>query len=358
MIWCLDRRCCAVPVCSEKDYRTQMVHDRRKSLTMMGLMPPRLMAGALVNNEDPLPRAITSRLAANLQLWAEYNSWQICRKCHSILPRELSPAGLDGLLSPYCGPGKCPFCRGVRAAPAAKRPPSCLVGLSAEVRAALSPIIADFGMELRSADEFGRGNGYRQHAKLVTFAWKPVSLTNNIAALAETSRGSAEAAFKWLLDNSGPAATDSAYGEFLEERECFLATHTCPEPRELKRWLRFLEREGLECALWPDLFWQRRQCLTWARLQSQKRQVQQREADGLEAQQLWDMDVPIEQATGLRRSYMALVLNPLLDYSLSYDLLHFAFDLSLWTDLGSKRNLNTGVPMRLMMKGHSFSSEY
>ena len=66
----------------------------------------------------------------------------------------------------------------------------------------------------------------------------------------------------------------------------------------------------------------------------------------------------VEDATALKRSYMALVLSPTLDFALSYELLHFAYDLSLWSDIGGKKNLRLGVPMRLLVKGHSFSSEY
>lgn len=55
---------------------------------------------------------------------------------------------------------------------------------------------------------------------------------------------------------------------------------------------------------------------------------------------------------------MGLIFSSILDFSLSYELLHFAFDLNLWSDLGAKRNLNTDVPLRLMLKGHAFSKEY
>lgn len=60
----------------------------------------------------------------------------------------------------------------------------------------------------------------------------------------------------------------------------------------------------------------------------------------------------------IRRAYAALATSSVLEYGASYELLHFAYDLSLWTDLGSKRNLGKGVTLRLMMKNHSFSPEY
>ncbi|CAJ1417479.1 unnamed protein product [Effrenium voratum] len=60
----------------------------------------------------------------------------------------------------------------------------------------------------------------------------------------------------------------------------------------------------------------------------------------------------------IKRLYAALALGQLLGYTEHYEILQFIYDLHLWTDLGSKRNLGTGVPMRLMMAGSTFSPIY
>ncbi|CAE7935439.1 unnamed protein product, partial [Symbiodinium necroappetens] len=62
----------------------------------------------------------------------------------------------------------------------------------------------------------------------------------------------------------------------------------------------------------------------------------------------------------VKRSYAALALSACLGYGSSYDLLHFAYDLSLWSSLGAKKKTSTDydVPMRVLMKGHSFSPLY
>ena len=59
----------------------------------------RLERGAPLDNSDPLPRAASSGLTSGLQLWAELNSWQICKQCHQLQPRELTLAGLEKILS-------------------------------------------------------------------------------------------------------------------------------------------------------------------------------------------------------------------------------------------------------------------
>ena len=60
----------------------------------------------------------------------------------------------------------------------------------------------------------------------------------------------------------------------------------------------------------------------------------------------------------VKRLYNALALSSLLGYTEHFEILQFVYDLHLWSDLGAKRSLNTGVPMRLMMAGSSFSPIY
>ena len=60
----------------------------------------------------------------------------------------------------------------------------------------------------------------------------------------------------------------------------------------------------------------------------------------------------------IKRLYAALSLGQLLGYTDHYEILQYVYDLHLWTDLGSKRNLDTGVPMRLMLAGSTFSPIY
>ena len=187
-------------------------------------------------------------------------------------------------------------------------------------------------------------------------------MEQQIAALRPEEQQIASTALQWLLDNSGPGQSDSAFGEFHEEHHAFLRKNPEADSRQRKRWLRFIEREGLECALWPDLFRSRGVCLTWARLQSSSRQARGAQRTTLEQRSRERVD-PLQtdapaEAAGTKRSYMALVTDATLDYSLSYELLHFAFDLNLWTDLGSKRNMHLSTPMHLLLKGHSFSSEF
>ena len=57
-----------------------------------------------------------------------------------------------------------------------------------------------------------------------------------------------------------------------------------------------------------------------------------------------------------KRAFAVLAACPHIDFATSYDILHFAYDLNLWTSIGSKRNLRgKNIPLRLMLKNESFS---
>eukprot|EP00435_Cladocopium_sp_Y103_P018968 s5533_g4.t1 len=51
-------------------------------------------------------------------------------------------------------------------------------------------------------------------------------------------------------------------------------------------------------------------------------------------------------------------MGPILDYAADYKLLHFVFDLSLWSDLGAKRHACPRMPMRVVLKGSTFTPAF
>jgi len=360
------RSALAAPAVGDEEYRAWALADRAKSLTMMHVPHTRHPRGGAVSNADPLPKANTSRLAANLQLWCEFNSWGVCKECGSMIPRDLTPAALDGLLDPWCQPSQCSVCNSKQtlSVPSLEAAPGVCRGLSVAAREALRPVEPDFGPEIRSTDARGQWNGYREHSAMVTFAWAVDSVEDRIHALPEADREQALRVLRWHMRHAGEGVDQSAYAEFYNEHHDFLARNPHASDRKRKRWLRFLEREGLECALWPDLFTQRQDTLTWVRMQRMSRQVA---AHGSTLEERFFPgeggeddagEAFFEDYTSTKRAFAALALAPALDYGASYELLHFAYDLNLWTAIGSKKNKGLAVPMRLLMRGHSFSEEY
>ena len=171
-------------------------------------------------------------------------------------------------------------------------------------------------------------------------------------------------AYKYLRnsDNSEYRVFDDEHRQFLDDN---------PEATEDNRklFLKYLETPGLECAWRPWLFWRTDMCLTWIRATDVRRLTRMRKET---VEQIMDTrlsedsegeDTPEEFGNEARhstkRAFAALALSPLLEYGADYELLHFAYDLTLWSALGAKSNLNLEtVPLRLLMAGHSFSREY
>ena len=366
-----ERGMIAQPAATEAEYRQVMLADRKKTLSMMRSPEAHVRHphGAPVSNEDPLPKANGTRLSANLQLWCEFNSWQVCGNCQSMVQRNLEPAGLEGLLDPRCR--ECVNCRlGASQklfVPSREVIPDDLQGLSMATRSALSPLEAHFGPEQRSKGASGQPNGYREHSAMVTFRWHPTAVEDRITKLpTRAERDKAQRALKYLLRHSGKGDRETAYGDFYDRHWAFLERHAfSPGHRDRHLPLRFIEQVGLECALWPDLFPNRSDTITWTRAQTLSRQAR---AHGTTLEQRMhpesfeDDDDDDHEESGsfcsTKRAFAALALAPALDYGVSYELLHFAFDLNLWTTLGSKKNKGLNVPMRLLMRGHPFSEEY
>jgi hypothetical protein len=147
--------------------------------------------------------------------------------------------------------------------------------------------------------------------------------------------------------------------------------HKHPEATaaQRKRWLRFIEQEALECACWPHLFWKKDLCFSVERLTDPRRARRQRGNLATLEQRLFGVDVaepdaaedeaedidpyadydeqvePDNVSHSVRRSFAAKALGPLLEYGSTYEILHFVFDLTLWSDIGSQRE-RTGCPTK------------
>ena len=278
-------------------------------------------------------------------------------------PRDLLPQHLGKHLSSTCPPAQCSRCSSKQQAPVPtpRDIPRPLRRLTGEIIDALRLVDADFGPVIRSRNAAGQPNGYRQHASMVRFSWKSTSVQFRIDHLrSREDRDDAERALDWLLRHTGDDSEKTRYGFFYEEHRNFLRTHPRPDEGECKRWLRFIERVGVESAYWPHLFPKTAWCLTYVRSLSRQPMEDTVERRMGLRQDLDTLDVADEPDFNLstKKAYQALVMSGVLDFAASYEFTHFAFDLNLWTCLGSKRNLGLAVPMRLMMRGHSFSPDY
>jgi len=271
-------------------------------------------------------------------------------------------------LPPQVSQKNCFHCKAQRQyfVPRPQDCPEALRGLSEEACRALSPLEIDTGIYVRAKD------GYRQHTGMIRFNWCAARVPMKLREIADRDmRAKAKAAYKFLK-----ASEASSYREFHDEHKIFLREHPRAEERQRRRWTRFIERAGIECALWPTLFWDTRLCVTWERSTNPRRKanyahqslVEFMEGEASESDDTSDLDLvdaalvegpPASTgAHSTKRAFMALALAPDVSVGASYEVLHFVYDLNLWSSIGAKRNLQGSTPMRVLLKGESFSPLY
>ena len=168
-------------------------------------------------------------------------------------------------------------------------------------------------------------------------------------------------AFKYLTED---AQDSSAYIDFVIRHLEFLKRHRAPTAQQRKLPLRFLEEQGLECCLWPHLYWRKELCETVVRATDERRKRGQAN-DSSSSEQASSLSGSEGQGPKLKRgrrsikkSFLTKVLSPVIGYPETYDLLHFVRDLSMWSTLGATKNSARGIPLRLALQGASFSPEY
>ena len=191
-------------------------------------------------------------------------------------------------------------------------------------------------------------------------------------------RVKARAAYDFLL-----ASDDTPYATFVAEHTEFLQDHPGADELTRRRRLQFIERVGVECALWPVLFWDVKHTFTHERATDPRRVIRQERAPTLEQvlntgrrtvflaaesdsdsdEEGQDTDEEAVEDAGttrhsMKRLFAALALGRLLGYAADFQLLQFVYDLNLWSSIGSKKNLQLPTPMRLMLKGEAFSPHY
>ena len=71
------------------------------------------------------------------------------------------------------------------------------------------------------------------------------------------------------------------------------------------------------------------------------------------------VDIAVVEGGRIKRGYIRKVLSPVMGYG-DYHLLHFVFDLSMWTTIGTKKNVanRTGVALRHLLKRSPWTPEY
>ena len=319
----------------------------------------------------PAPSDPKARMA---EQWCKRGSWAMCEQCHSMQARPFLPVDLKKMAKPTITAKACTACSKGEYVPQLEDVPVPLRALLPTVIEALRPIDVDTGPEVRAP------HGYRVHMAPITFAWAATSVKQKIEALeTKQERRAARAALRHLLD-----CRDSEYFAFHAKHEGFLRRRGDDAALSVrKRPLRFIEQSGLECALWPHLYWHRNLCETVARMSHEERQARKRHAAAADSDTGADSEedaaaddsgedagdddaaegkpkIEASKLGRLRRGFMRKVLSPVVGYGTDYELLHFVYDLSMWTTVGTKKNIarQYDVPLRAVLKGCPWTPQY
>ena len=280
----------------------------------------------------------------------------------------------------------CTACKRNEYLPQPEDVPEQFRRLKPRVLEAFRPLDIDAGKYERAQ------NGYRIHSSMMTFVWAPRSVEDKIDALTKRKDRKADRkAVECLLE-----LEDCAYKDFLKRHDRFLERMgDDAEEKERKQPLGFIEEPGLECALWSHLYWKSLLCETVVRAdhearEKRKRQEQQRRdiedtsgsasdsgssgrprrkrprknesssADTETSQDTSSEEDPEGEGASddegegalastkhrIKRSFLKKVFSPVIEYGGDYELLHFVYDLSMWTTVGTKKNIASqyGVP--------------
>ena len=71
-------------------------------------------------------------------------------------------------------------------------------------------------------------------------------------------------------------------------------------------------------------------------------------------------DIQQSKMGRIKRGFIRKVLSPVIGYGTDYELLHFVYDLSMWTTVGAKKNIarQFEVPLRVILAGCPWAPQY
>lgn len=217
--------------------------------------------------------------AEDLNFCARYQSWTFCATCGQLDPRKLLPPYRNRAPNPLFTACKCST--GTYQVPSTDDVPLVLRTLTVADQRVLSPF------EVHCGDYRRIFNGYRQRTGPFRVSWSTTLVRDSIEEIPDQDRRDRLLdAYLYLLNSP-----ESSYSQFVRmqlraERKPFLyEIFSSPRYR------------GIECALWPVLYFRTSMC-----------------ESVLEGQN--------NRASG-KISYMHKVLSPVANYALNYDILQY-----------------------------------
>ena len=332
-------------------YQRTVAADIARGRRRMGLAPMANENRQTVTNDPGLPPPVYSTTASDFRRWCQFHSWAVCPTCGIVQHIDLTETTLTRDQSPFLPPKACHSCTAANNIPRPRpeQVPAALKNLTPEMLDALRPLQVEAGAETRAL----YNTGYRQHVTMLRFLWRTQLVVDNIAQLTtHSARAKATAAYDFLY-----ASPTSSYRGYVDDHAAFLDRYPEASDHVRRRPIDFIESIGLECALWPHLFWDTELTFTYDRAHSRQDASDSSDSSS-EASEGEEHTEPVRYRSQLKHRFCAYARSSLLGYADDFHLLQFVYDLNMWTTIGARKNLRLQVPMRLLMKGCSFSPQY
>ena len=314
-------------------------HDRREAARHARLA----RKFPAIYGRETVDDAWMSARARSFREWCVHGAQKMCDICGRLVPQPYK-ASVSNKQSQSGSIASCDYCKshGARGypAPSPEEVPRRLRRLRPEVIEALRPFTIHCGAEQRAL------HGYAVHTDMLRFSFKGESVETALARLPEAQRRRGEKALLYLLSSE-----DSSYAKFWRLHHRFLHTRRRQVERgdidaatPIKRLpVSFLETVGLECALWPQLYWRTEMTESYVRA-SDARRSRKRPAHPAWEQIEEDAEDP---ETGRRQSakasFLTKVRSSVLGYGTDALLLQYVYDLWLFTTIGGARHSTSGT---------------
>ena len=141
--------------------------------------------------------------------------------------------------------------------------------------------------------------------------------------------------------------------------DAHLQRHPEATDKQRRQRLQLSETIGLECAVWPHLFWITEATLAYERATDVRHwkplTIEHLLFPGQHEPEVDEDDWWLRHS--IRHYFTSLLMGSILNYSTSFELLQIVHDFSLWPTLGAKKNL-VNATMRIMTQNLSFVPLY
>ena len=266
--------------------------------------------------ESDVSSIIDTSESQDLEFWCANQSWSFCSKCLMLTARKLLPSFRNR--SPTAVETKCKCGNGIYEVPNVDDVPLILRNLSEDDVRLLRPFVVHCGDYVRHV------HGYRQRSGPFRVSWADVLVKERLRNIEDESRRETLLrVYRFLMNKA-----DSSYSKFINMQRKRAENPFLYEIFSSEDYV------GIECALWPTLYYKTILCESNIKGQTNR-------------------------ASG-KMCFMHKVLSPVEDYAINFELLHYQYDRWLFKTITGAINASkfSGCSPNSALQEKSFSATF